>query len=626
MTLSLTPSNSLKLNVLDSVSLVGAEIAGFDSVSKKFFVTTPSGLVIVDSSDPTNLSVVNQIDFSSAPYSFSNDVNSVAVKNGVVAVAVANSTKTNAGKVFLLNSNGELLNTLEVGSLPDMLTFTPNGKALLVANEGERNAPNGEIDPNGSISIIDLSSGIASATVREAVFTAFNGSEARLIEQGARIYNNKTVSQEAEPEYIAVNPDGKTALVSLQEMNAVGILDIKNARITKIVPLGLKSFKSLLADFSDRDGPGGTNLYSPVTGYDVFGMYMPDAIAAFTSRGKTYYAIANEGDSRDDFIAGGEEVRLSALNLDAIKYPNSDFLKSSAVLGRLTVANPAAIGGKIAGDTDNDGDLDQIISYGARSFSILDAKGKIVFDSADHIERFIATQGIFSSGGAFDDGRSDNKGPEPEGLTVQQIGGRTFAFVGLERGGGGVMVYDVTDVKNVQFVTYAKNEADISPEGLSFIGASESPNGQALLAVANEVSKTLTVYGLTRIVNGDSKNNKIVSIAGVDEMTGGNGKDQFIFTKVEHIGKLSGQRDVITDFVSGTDIVNLKAIDANTNLRGDQSFVFSNRFDVGAAGRLVISHIDQDLLVSGDTNGDGLADFTIELQGVSAWVSSDFIL
>lgn len=626
MSLSITPSRSFELNVLDTLNLVGAEIASFDSESKRFFVTTSSGLVIVNASNPSNLSVVNQIDFTAAPFSFSNDVNSVAVKNGIVAVAVANATKTDAGKVFLLNSNGELLKSLEVGALPDMLTFTPNGKTILVANEGERSAPSGQFDPDGSISIIDLSSGVASATVREAGFTIFNGSEARLIEQGVRIYNDKTVSQEAEPEYIAVDPNGKTALISLQEMNAVGILDIQNARITKIVPLGLKSFKSLLADFSDRDGQGGANSYSPVTGYDVFGMYMPDAIAAFSSRGKTYYAIANEGDSRDDFIVGGEEVRLSALNLDINKYPNPDLLKSSALFGRLTVANPAAVGGKIAGDIDSDGDLDQIISYGARSFSILDANGKVVFDSADHIERFVATQGVFSSGGVFDDSRSDNKGPEPEGLTVQQYGDRTLAFVGLERGGGGVMVYDVTDVKNVQFVTYARNETDISPEGLSFISASESPNGQALLAVANEVSKTLSVYGLTRIVDGDSKNNKLVSIAGVDEMTGGNGRDKFIFTKIEHIGKFAGQRDVITDFLSGTDVINLKAIDANTNIRGNQNFVFSNSFELGAAGRLVISQSNQDLLVSGDTNGDGLADFTIELQGINSWVSSDFIM
>lgn len=626
MSLSITPSENLKLNILDSVTLAGAEITTFDAASKRFFVTTSNGLAVVNASDPNNLIFDNLIDFSSAPFSFSNDINSVAAKNGIIAVAVANLEKTNAGKVFLLNAEGQLLNSVDVGSLPDMLTFTPNGKRIIVANEAERSAPDGSIDPDGSISIIDISSGAAAATVKQVGFTSFNSAKSKLLEQGARIYTGKTVSQEAEPEYIAVSPDGKTALVTLQEMNAVAILNINQARITKIVPLGLKSFKDLLIDFSDRDGPGNSNLYSPVTGYDVFGMYMPDAIAAFRSRGKTYYAIANEGDSRDDFIPGGEETRVASLNLDPTKYPNADVLKSASVLGRLTVANPSVIGAEIAGDTDNDGDVDQIISYGARSFSILDANGKIVFDSGDHIERFIATQGTFSSGGAFDDSRSDNKGPEPEGIIVEQIGDRTFAFVGLERGGGGVMVYDVTDVKNVQFVTYARDSADISPEGLTFINAVDSPNGQSLLAVSNEVSKTLSVYGLTRIVNGDEKNNKIVSIAGVDEMTGRAGKDQFIFTNTEHIGTMENQRDVITDFVSGTDIINLKAIDANVSLRGNQAFVLSNTFQSGVAGRLVITQNNNNLLVSGDTDGDGLANFTIELQGISAWVSSDFVM
>jgi hypothetical protein len=627
MSVSLTPSNNLKLNVLDSISLVGAEISAYDHISQKFFVTTPSsGLQIVDASNPLDLKLSATINLTAAPFSFFNDVNSVAVNNGVIAVAVANTTKTEPGKVFLLDSNGNLLKSLTVGALPDRLTFTPDGKKILVANEGEASSPDGATDPEGSVSIIDLSAGVEAATVQTANFTAFNGREAALRKQGVRIFQGKSVSADVEPEYIAVAPDGKTAFVTLQEANAVAILDIATAKITKIVPLGLKKYQGLLTDFSDKDGVSGAASYKAVSEYDVYGMYMPDAIAAFQSKGRTYFAIANEGDDRDDFISGGEKVRLSTLTLDPTAFPNAADLKSTAVLGRMNTPSPAKVGASISGDTDGDGDIDTLLSYGARSFSILDAKGKVVFDSGDHIERFIATQGTFSTGGAFDDTRSDDKGPEPEGLTIATANGRTLAFVGLERGGGGVMVYDVTDVKNVQFVTYARDAADVSPEGLTYVSAANSPTGQALLAVSNEVSNTLTVYGMTRIVQGSDGADRLLAAAGVDEMTGGTGKDKFIFTNAGHIGTAEGARDKITDFTSRTDRIDLRRMDADSTVTGNQNFELSDNFEAGKAGRIVISSEDGVLLISGDTDGDAAADFVIELTGVSALVGSDLVL
>jgi YVTN family beta-propeller protein len=627
MALSLTPNNGLSLNVLDSLSLVGAEISAFDKTSKKFFVTTPnSGLLIVDASNPLDLRLSATINLTAAPFSFTNDVNSVAVNNGVIAVAVANNPKTGAGKVFLLDSDGNLLNSLTVGALPDMLTFTPDGKKILVANEGEASSPDGTTDPEGSVSVIDLSAGVEAATVQTANFTAFDGTEAALRKQGVRIFQGKSVSADVEPEYIAVAPDGKTALVTLQEANAVAIIDIATAKITKIVPLGLKKYQGFLTDFSDRDGASGAASYNAVSEYKVYGMYMPDSIVAFQSKGGTYYAIANEGDDRDDFISGGEKARLSTLTLDATTFPNAADLKSTAVLGRMNTPSPAQVGASISGDTDGDGDIDTLLSYGARSFSILDAKSKVIFDSADHIERFISTQGIFSTGGAFDDTRSDDKGPEPEGLTIATVSDRTYAFVGLERGGGGVMVYDVTDVKNVQFVTYARSITDISPEGLAYVSPANSPTGQALLAVSNEVSNTLTVYAMTRIVQGSVGADRLLAAAGVDEMTGGKGKDQFIFTDASFIGTAAGSRDRITDFTSRTDRIDLRTIDADSTTTGNQNFELSNDFQAGDAGRIVISRSDGVLLISGDTNGDAAADFVIELAGVSSIVGSDLVL
>lgn len=485
MTLSLTPSNASLTRVLSSIAIPGtnpgAEISAFDPVSDRFFVTSAAGVTIVNVSNPASPSIVRTVDFSAAPFGFTNDVNSVAVGNGIVAVAVANAVKTEPGRVFLLNSNGELLKTLTVGALPDMLTFTPDGKKILVANEAERTLT---ADAPGSVSIIDVSAGAAAATVTAtAGFESFNGQRDKLVKQGVRIFAGKTVADDLEPEYIAVAPDGQTAMVTLQEANAVGILDIAAGRFTDIVPLGTKRFNSLLADYNDRD-----NSFKPIMAH-VKGLYMPDAIASFSNRGKTFYVIANEGDDRDDFITGGEKARLGTLNLDARKFPNATDLKTDAQLGRLNVPNPAQVGARISGDTDGDGDIDQIVAYGARSFSILNHKGKVVFDSGDHIERFIGAQA-----GLFADGRSDDKGPEPEGVTVGVVNGAVLAFVGLERANS-VMVYDITNVKDVEFVGLLQRTGDVSPEGLTFVSAANSPTGVALLGVTNEVSGSLTLFG-----------------------------------------------------------------------------------------------------------------------------------
>ncbi len=617
MPLSLTANQQLDLSVLDSIGLAGAEISAYDPTSKNFYVTSDSGLQIVSAANPGDLVAGAVIDFSSEAFgAFGNGITSVAIANGIVAVAVANAAKSEPGRVFLLDASGTLIKSVTVGALPDMLTFTPDGKQILVANEGERDGANGELDAAGGVSIINLAGGAAQATVTTLDFIAFDGREDALRAAGVRIFNGKSASIDLEPEYIAVAANGKEAIVTLQEANAVALLDLTTQKFTKIVPLGLKKYQGLLTDFSDRDGG-----YVPLSDKPVFGMYMPDAVTAFTSKGRTYYAMANEGDDRDDFMAGGEKARLSTLTLDPVKFPDAAALKANAVLGRLNTPNPAAVGKGISGDTDGDGDIDQILSYGARSFSIVDSRGKQVFDSGDHIERFIASQGTE----VFDDNRSDDKGPEPEGITSAVVDGRTLVFVGLERGGGGVMVYDVTDVRNVQFVTYARNASDVSPEGLHYVSATNSSTGQALLALTNEVSSTLTVYGLTTVKNGGARNDKLVASDGVDELTGGAGADRFMFEQVRIAGDVAPVRDVITDFVSGQDKIHLARMDADSTQAGNQAWKLVASFS-NNAGELVKSLDGENLLLSGDVNGDGRADLLVQLTGVSALTAADVIL
>ena len=214
-------------------------------------------------------------------------------------------------------------------------------------------------------------------------------------------------------------------MVTLQEANAVAVLNIATATFTSIVPMGQKNYSAIRTDLSDRDNGGTANLINPVVGNPVFGLYMPDAIGSYSVAGQTYYVTANEGDDRNDFLTPDETTTVAnaSYDLDNTVFPNELDLKTNAKLGRLTVSNSTGL----RGDTDGDGDIDQILSYGARSFSILDAAGNIVFDSGDMIEMIVASQHASN----FDDSRSDNKGPEPEGITVPTIRPRTHALVAL---------------------------------------------------------------------------------------------------------------------------------------------------------------------------------------------------
>lgn len=307
---------------------------------------------------------------------------------------------------------------------------------------------------------------------------------------------SKQFSLDAEPEYITVSSDSKAAYVTLQESNAIATIDLTKGEITGVKPLGLKDHSKAgnALDASDKD----TKIN--IQNWPVYGAYMPDAIASIDIGGKTYLLTANEGDSRD-YDGFSDEVRVAKLKLDATKFPNAADLQKDTALGRLTVSSVDA-------DTDGDGDADQLVAFGARSLSVWDASGTLVADTGDLIERKVAelTPATFNSEGTTStfDGRSDNKGPEPEGVTVGTVGGKTFAFVGLERTGG-IMVLDVSNPAAPAFVDYAHHltpsadpkggaAGDLAPEGVLFIPASDSPNGKPLLVASHEVSGSVTIY------------------------------------------------------------------------------------------------------------------------------------
>jgi len=318
-----------------------AEIVAYDFREQRALLVNAgaSTLDLIDLSTPGTPSLVKQIDLSA--YGFPN---SVAIKNGVIAIAVQAPVKTDPGHVVLLDRDGELLNTITVGALPDNVTFTPDGKKIVVANEGE---PSNDysVDPEGSVSIIDLKRGprfVQTSDVMTAGFRKYNDQRDELIEQGIRIFGpGATVAQDMEPEFIAISPDGRRAWVTLQENNAVAVINLVNGQVRELRPLGLKDYTLPAAgglmnrpnglDASDRDDA--INIQQ----WPVFGMFMPDALASFDVNGVNYYITANEGDARD-YDTFGEEERLKDLILDPAYFNNPLFLQQDQNAGRLTVS------------------------------------------------------------------------------------------------------------------------------------------------------------------------------------------------------------------------------------------------------------------------------------------------
>lgn len=542
-----------------------AEIVAYDAATEQVFVVNAnSGMVdVLDISEPSLPVLVSSLDLgtdiaaalsSVASADALSAANSVAVNNGVVAVAVEASNKQANGYIAFYQADGTFLSAVEAGALPDMVTFSPDGNKVLAANEGE---PNGDysVDPEGSVTIVDISAGVASVTsanVTHITFTDFNvgGSRENELGNDVRISSKSaSVAQDLEPEYIAVSADSQTAWVALQENNALVEIGLADNSISAILGLGYKNHAILGNELDASNKDDSINI----TNWPVRGLFMPDSIDAYQFGGVNYLITANEGDGREyltdaadesactaaggfDFDDGDcfhylDEIRLkdiedtgATVNLDDLARfaPDFDTLAEDENLGRIKIVANMGVSGcdtdtfATTGQPSTGCEYEALYTYGARSFSIWNAEtGDLVFDSGSDFERITAQRLGDEFNASNDenggDDRSDDKGPEPEAIEIAQIGGKTYAFIGLERVGG-IMAYDITHPESARFVQYINTRdfsvdiedlvdggdfsavGDLGPESILFIAAEDSPSGVALLVVGNEVSGTTAIF------------------------------------------------------------------------------------------------------------------------------------
>ncbi|WP_108259976.1 ExeM/NucH family extracellular endonuclease [Mangrovicoccus ximenensis] len=470
---------------VDGGAEIVAKLHGHDAV----IVANGDGLTFFNADDIANPAAFHQLD-PTVLGANSSAVTSVATWGegdaAEFAFAVPDADATANGTVYLRAYVGGSYHAIEVGPLPDMVTFSEDGNFLLVANEGQSadgdNAPGVLPNPDGSVSIIAIGRDAGgrpdgSFDIRSFDFSDASITAEALAAKGVRIDPSApSAAADIEPEFITVS--GNSAYISLQENNAVAIIpdivSFTGFTIDNIVTAGEidHSQPGFGLDTSDRDA-GAAIATAAVTG-----LAMPDGLAAFEIGGRTYFAGASEGDTR-----GTDEARAKDAPIDPDAYSATDLADEN--LGRLTAST-------IDGDTDGDGLIEELTAFGTRSFAIYDAEGARLYDSGDLLARIVlAEQGEER----YPDGRSDNKGVEPEYVEFGEIGGTPYLFVGLERAQS-VVVFDITDPANPVYDSFIDLPEVDEPEGLKFVPAADSPSGKPVLLVAGEANSTLAIVEL----------------------------------------------------------------------------------------------------------------------------------
>ena len=549
------------------------------------------------------------------------DMTSVAISpdSTTLAAALQAQGSNDAGRVALFTCEEDGTLTLEAlvetGAQPDMVTFAGDG-VVLTADEGEPREGYGEniADPKGSVTVVDVEA--QESTVVD--FSAFDSQRDQLAEDGIVLKKGSAPSVDLEPEYIAVS--GGKAYVTLQENNAIAVLDIESQAFEGVYSAGFEDHSTTAIDLDKKD-----DAYDPQTYESLLGIRMPDGIAAFTVEGATYLVTANEGDARE---WGDEDLDTFYLSEDERDFGEEGVTSPT---GAITAENSGLEGKVVFFKTEDFDGLDPEKDYvfGGRSFTVFQATEnglEEVFTSGDDFEaltaQYVPEYFNASNDNAVLDDRSGKKGPEAESVTVGTVDGKTYAFVALERTGG-VMAYDVTDPAAITFVNYVNTRdfgttvegseeyedgeldkwvtgGDVAPEGLLFLDAASSPNGEPLLLAACEVSGTVAVYQL------GSEDLTVLPFTDVDS-------DDWFLAAVQYVyenDRMAGTSS--TTFQPEVNLTRAMAAQVLYNLEGQPAVTGDTTFtDAAAAGDWAVKAItwaEQTGVVAGI--GDGLFDPT----------------
>jgi DNA-binding beta-propeller fold protein YncE len=370
------------------------------------------------------------------------------------------------------------------GQVAEIITASPDGQTLVYTDSETREIGFLNVDNPAALTVLgrlDVTGSPTSVTITKDgrfVLAVVDGApdELLVVNLQARTILRR-IPLGGQPDCIALSPDGRYAAIAIENQRADEDATLPQA------PGGFMTIVDLVGEpaaWTTRNVELAnlTGMRFPTDPEPEFIDINSQNRAAVTLQENNAIAIVNlaTGTVERSFSAGTVTHAADTIDNGAISFT------SQIVNAR---REPDGIAWTPSGNliTANEGDYDLDLTAGqftgGRGFTVFSPTGQVLFDVADNLEREAATAGVYP------DGRSDNKGTEPEAVEVAQFGGRTFAFIGMERADS-VAVYRLDSDSTPQFVQILKTGD--APEGALAIPS------RNLFVTANEDDGTISVF------------------------------------------------------------------------------------------------------------------------------------